>query len=141
RQSARDGNILGDGIEIVAHVVEVEDAPVAPEILGVSEQVALMLRNGYRNAALDRLVVALALVTVMVRVKNPVHLADAQVAQVVQDFAGPEVDEHAVGAVTDDVDGAGVLETIEVFAQSLGRARGRERASPIPSLARLFFRC
>ena len=82
--------------------------------------------DGYRNAALNGLVIALALVAVMVRVKNPLHLADAQVAQMVQDLARPEVDQDTIRAFADYVDGARVLETIQVFCQSLRFTPRRE---------------
>src|SRR2546425_12951815 len=101
-----------------------EDAPVAPKILGVGEQVPLMLRHGYGNTALHGFVIALALVAVMVGVKNPVHLTDPHVAQVVEDFARSEVDQHTIRAVAEYVDRTSVVEAIQVFRQSLGPARG-----------------
>jgi hypothetical protein len=101
-----------------------EDAAVPPEILGVGEQVPLMLRHGDRNTALDGLVIALALIPMMVCVQNPVHFIDAQLAKVVQDLARPEIDQHACRTVADYVHGARVLEAIQVFGQFLGPARG-----------------
>jgi hypothetical protein len=56
-----------------------ENAAVAPEIFCVRKKLPLMLRHGDLNAAFNGLVIALALVAMMVRVKNPVYLADSQV--------------------------------------------------------------
>jgi hypothetical protein len=42
----------------------------------------------------------------MVRVQNPVHLTDADVAKKVQDLARSKVDQDAARPVADDVDGA-----------------------------------
>jgi hypothetical protein len=103
-----------------------EDAAVAPKILGVREQVPLMLRHGDWNAALDGFVIALALIPMVVCVQNPVHFIDAHLAKMVQDFARPEIDQHACRAVEDYVYGARVLEAIQVFGQFLGAARGGE---------------
>jgi len=79
------------------------------------------------------LVIALALIPMVVCVQNPVHFADAQFAQVVQDLARSEVDQHAARAFPHYVYSASVLEPIQILGQSLGPAHGRERASAVRS--------
>ena len=66
--------------------------------------------------------VALALVAVVAGVKDPIHLGDAQRGQVVEDFAGAEIDQDRARTVADDINLARVLEDEEVVAKFAGRA-------------------
>ena len=102
--------VFGKGVEVVAHVIEVENSAVAPEILGVGKEVPLVRRHCNGNRALHGPVVALALVAVVVSVQHPVYAGDTESLQVVEDLARPEIDQDRAAAVPDQVDVARVFE-------------------------------
>ena len=129
------------GVEIVARVIEVEDAAVAPELLRVGEQVALVGGHGDGNRSRGGEPVFLALVAVVVGVEDPVGLGDPEVAEMIEDLARTEVDQNGARAVADDVDAGGVLEEPQVFAEPPGRRRWRQPApAVIGKLTRLRLR-
>ena len=119
-EKAGDGEVVGDGVEVVPHVVEVEHAAIAPEVGGFGEQAAFVGGDGDRDVAFDGAEIALALVAMVVSVEDPVHFGDAEVLEMVEDAARSEVDQHRTGAVADDVDVAGVLEKEQVVRQFAG---------------------
>ena len=59
-----------------------------------------MRRHNDRNRAFYGFVVSLALVTVMVGVKNRVNFADTQARQVVQNSSRAEVNQQASATIT-----------------------------------------
>ena len=86
-QHVRHWQVVRNREKIVSHMIEVEHAPVAPEILGVLKQVAFVGGHVNRDPFLDRAGITLALVAVMMRVQDGVNLGDANLAEQVQDMA------------------------------------------------------
>ena len=81
-----------------------------------------------RDRTGDGFAIALALVAVVMRVQNLIDLADTEVAQMIEDLAGAEIDQHAVGAVADDIHVAGILEQKQIVADLAGSRLGSEAA-------------
>ena len=80
--------------------------------------------HGDGEAALGSAPVALALIAVVVRMQNPVHLPDADLAEVSEDAAGPKVHQRCMirlVGIDDDVDRAGVLVAVQVLTNPLER--------------------
>jgi hypothetical protein len=113
-ERARHRDVLRDGVEVVADVIKMEDAAVAPEVLRVGKQVPLVSGNGNGNAPLHSAVIALALIPVVMSVQDVVYLRNTKPGEVVKDFSGAEIDEHAGRAVADDVNVAGVRKDVQV---------------------------
>ena len=85
-EHAGNGDVASHPVEVVPHVVEVENAAVSPVILRLGEQVLFMCGYRNRNPSRDRLVIALALFPVVVRMKDPIDVVDTQAGQVVENF-------------------------------------------------------
>ncbi len=85
-----------------------KDTAVTPEVLGIFKQVPLVRRDVDGNALGHRARVALALVAMVVRVQDAVHLGHADLAQQFQDVPRAEIDEQGAVAILQHVDVAGV---------------------------------
>ena len=113
-QNFGNPDVLGNGIEVVAHVIEMKHAPVSPEVLRISEQVALVGRHRNGNRTLRGFKVTLALIAMVVGVKNPVHLGDSQAGEVVKNLSRTKIDDQPMIAGSNQVDIAGVFEQIQI---------------------------
>jgi hypothetical protein len=85
-------------------------APVSPEVLRISEQVALVGRDRNGNRTLHGFEVTLALITMVVSVKNPVYLGDSQAGEVVKNLSRSKIYDQPVIASPNEVDIAGVFQ-------------------------------
>ena len=124
-QGGGDRKIPGHRQEVVAVVVIVVDPAGLPEQLGLLEEMAFVPGDRQPGSRLDQPGIAPALVAVVVGVEHPLHLGAADLPQGVQHGAGAGVDQQRRLAVLDDVDVAGVGETVEVFGNSFHGGHGR----------------
>src|SRR5439155_9831057 len=97
------------------HVVKMKYPPIAPEIFGVGKEVPLVSRHGNRNGAPNRFVISLALVTMMMGMENPIHLADSKLREVIENFSGSKIDQDGMAAISNHVHVAGVFQPVEIF--------------------------
>ena len=124
-QGGGDRQIPGRREEIVAVVVVVVDPAGLPEQLGFLEQVAFVLRDRQPGPRLDQLGVTPALVPVVMGVQDPLHLPATDFRQGFQHGSGAGVDQQRRLAVLDDVDVAGVGETVEMLGNSFNGGHAR----------------
>jgi hypothetical protein len=90
-QRASHPYVLCEAEKIVFDVVHLKDISVAPEVFSIIKQVALVLGNDNGNSFGNGASVALALVAMVMRMKNRLNLAHADLAEQVQDVSGAEV--------------------------------------------------
>ncbi len=89
-------------------VVVVVDPLHPPEGVGLTEQRRFPLRDRDRGAVLHQARVALALVAVVMRVEDPLDLADPCLVEMLEDSSGPEIDQEAAVAPHEEIDVARV---------------------------------
>ena len=92
------------------HVVIGEELAVSPEALDVGEQAFLSRRDDDRDAALVQYQVALALVPVMVGMKNGIDLFDTDLPEGVEHRPAAEVDQERPLTLAHYVDVTGIRE-------------------------------
>jgi hypothetical protein len=74
----------------------VENAAIAPEILGIGKERVLMRGYGNRDPARNGFRIALALIPVVMSVQDPIDFADTEVAKMVENLSGSEVHKNGI---------------------------------------------
>src|SRR5947209_7365440 len=92
-------HILREREEIILHVVELKNPAIAPEVLSVFEQMPLVCGDPDRYPLRHGQRITLRLVTVKVRVQDPVDLLDPELAEILQHRTRAEVDQQSVRAI------------------------------------------
>ena len=62
-------------------------------ILRLGEKVRFVCGDRNRDLPCDRLVIALALFAVVMRMQDPIDVVDPEAGKVIQDFPRPEIDQ------------------------------------------------
>src|ERR1035437_7537069 len=113
-QNAGHRHVLGHAEEIILDVVHFENAAISPEVLGIVKQVAFMFGNDDGNSLDDRASVSLALVAMVMGMKDCINLADANLSQQIQNVPGPEINQDCMVSVLEDIHVAGVAQDVKV---------------------------
>ena len=91
-----------------------EDAAIAPKVFRVFKQVSLVGGHIDRDAFGNSAPIALALVTVMVRVEDSVHADDSDLAEELQNMARAKIDEQRPISILKNINVARVAQQVEI---------------------------
>ena len=80
-QNPGHGHVVRQAEEIILDVIHFENAAIPPEVLGIIEQVPFMFGNDDRNPLGNRARVPLALVAMVMSMKDGLNLADANLGR------------------------------------------------------------